>query len=143
VQDALDIARGDMLTAPLLPPRVDDDFTATICWFADENYTGQGRYLVKCGTQTVAGRILEIVHRLDVATLATEPNPDILRCNDIARVRFALAAPLAFDSYADNRATGAFIVIDADTNATVAAGMIAPSEEGPPTADVAGFDAGL
>ena len=143
VQDALDIARGDMLTAPLLPPRVDDDFTATICWFADENFTGQGRYLVKCGTRTVAGRILEIVHRLDVATLATEPNPDYLKCNDIARVRFALAAPLAFDSYADNRATGAFIVIDADTNATVAAGMIAPSDEGSPAPDVAGFDAGL
>lgn len=143
VQDELDIARGDMLTAPLLPPRVDDDFVATICWFADESFTGQGRYLVKCGTRTVAGRILEIVHRLDVATLATEPNPDTLKCNDIALVRFALAAPLAFDSYGDNRATGAFIVIDADTNATVAAGMIAPPVAGPPTPQAAGFDAGL
>ncbi len=142
VQDELDIARGDMLAAPLLPPRVSDTFVATICWFADENFNGQGRYFVKAGTRLVAGKIVEILHRLDVATLATEPSPDILRCNDIARARFELAEALAFDAYTENRATGAFIVIDADTNATVAAGMIAP-EEGSTVSVAAGFDAGL
>ncbi|HKT16734.1 MAG TPA: GTP-binding protein, partial [Stellaceae bacterium] len=121
VEDALDIARGDMLTAPLLPPRVEDAFSATICWFADTPFDGSGRYRVKCGTRSVAARIPAIDHRLDVATLSAEPKPDILRCNDIARVQFALAAPLAFDAYEDNRATGAFIVIDEDSNATVAA----------------------
>jgi len=143
VQDELDIARGDMLTAPLLPPRVDDELVATICWFADEDFTGQSRYLIKCGTRTVPGRIAEVVHRLDVATLHTEPNPALLKCNDIARVRFELGAPLAFDAYEDNRATGAFIVIDGDTHATVAAGMIARPDEGPATPEAAGFDAGL
>jgi sulfate adenylyltransferase subunit 1 len=143
VNNDLDIARGDMLSAPLLPPRVDETFVATICWFSDENFTGEGRYLIKSGTRTVAGRIAELVHRLDVATLATEPSPEILRCNDIARARFDLAEPLAFDAYDDNRTTGAFIVLDADTNATVAAGMIAQPEEGPPTPAAAGFDAGL
>ena len=143
VQDNLDIARGDMLTAPLLPPRVDDGFIATICWFGDDPFDGQGRYVIKCGTRTVNGRIAEIIHRIDVATLLTEPAPDILKCNDIARARFELAMPLAFDAYDANRATGAFIVIDQDTNATIAAGMIAPPEEGPATPEAAGFDAGL
>ncbi len=143
VEDALDIARGDMLAAPLLPPRVDHSFVATVCWFADENFTGEGRYLIKSGTRTVAAKIAEILHRLDIATLATEPHPDRLNCNDIARARIALAEPLAFDNYSDNRATGAFILIDADTNATVAAGMIAPPEEGPASPAAVGFDAGL
>jgi sulfate adenylyltransferase large subunit len=143
VQDNLDIARGDMLTAPLLPPRVDDGFIATICWFGDEPFNGQGRYAIKCGTRTVGARIAEIIHRIDVATLLTEPAPDILKCNDIARARFELAMPLAFDAYDANRATGAFIVIDQDTNATVAAGMIAPPEDGPATPEAAGFDVGL
>jgi sulfate adenylyltransferase large subunit len=142
VQDELDIARGDMLTAPLLPPRVADEFVATLCWFSDEAFTGQGRFLVKCGTRTVAAQIVEILHRLDVATLAREPNPEILKCNDIAVARFAVAAPLAFDAYDDNRTTGAFIVIDEDTNATVAAGMIARPED-VPSPEAAGFDAGL
>ncbi len=143
VQDELDIARGDMLAAPLLPPRTAKKFRATICWFADEPFMGEGRFLIKCGTRTVAGRIAQVEHRLDVATLAHEPNPDSLKCNDIAMAQFALAEPLAFDAYDDNRATGAFIVIDADTHATVAAGMVARPEDLPATPTAAGFDAGL
>jgi sulfate adenylyltransferase subunit 1 (EFTu-like GTPase family) len=40
-------------------------------------------------------------------------------------VRLRTARPVAFDAYADNRATGAFILIDEATNDTVGAGMIA------------------
>jgi sulfate adenylyltransferase large subunit len=143
IEGDIDIGRGDLLSAPLLPPRVDKNFTATICWFADETFTPAARYLVKCGTRTVSARIAEIVHRLDVATLATEPAPETLKCNDIAQVRIALAQPLAFDAYEDNRATGAFILIDVDTNATVAAGMIVRPEDEPAALDAAGFDPGL
>jgi sulfate adenylyltransferase large subunit len=143
VEGDVDIGRGDLLSAPLQPPRVDKKFTATVCWFADETFTPAARYVVKCGTRTVAARIAEIVHRLDVTTLAAEPAPETLKCNDIAQVRIALAQPLAFDAYEDNRATGAFILIDADTNATVAAGMIARPEDEPAALDVAGFDPGL
>jgi sulfate adenylyltransferase large subunit len=143
VEGDIDIGRGDLLAAPLQPPRVDKQFTATVCWFADETFTPAARYLVKCGTRTVAARIAEIVHRLDVTTLAAEPAPETLKCNDIALVRIALAQPLAFDTYADNRATGAFILIDADTNATVAAGMIARPEDEPAALEAADFDPGL
>jgi sulfate adenylyltransferase large subunit len=142
VEDDLDIARGDVFCVPLLPPRIDDAFTATICWFSDDNFTGHGRYLIKCGTRTVAARIAEIEHRVDMATLATESKPDVLKCNDIARVRIDLAEKTAFDAYDDNRATGAFILIDADTNATVAAGMIA-RRDGEAASDKINFDAGL
>ena len=44
--------------------------------------------------------------------------------NDIGRVRLRTSRPLVFDAYADNRATGSFILIDEGTNETVAAGMI-------------------
>ena len=44
--------------------------------------------------------------------------------NDIARVTLKLAQPIVADRYADNRATGAFIIIDESTNNTVGAGMI-------------------
>jgi sulfate adenylyltransferase subunit 1 len=44
--------------------------------------------------------------------------------NDIAHVAFKLAQPLCVDPYAENRATGAFIVIDESSNNTVGAGMI-------------------
>ena len=49
---------------------------------------------------------------------------DGLKLNDIARVHLSVQQPLAADAYADNRATGAFILIDEVTHQTVAAGMI-------------------
>jgi len=46
------------------------------------------------------------------------------RRGDIAQVTFKLAQPLFVDPYAENRATGAFIIIDESNNNTVGAGMI-------------------
>ncbi|MFX5332416.1 hypothetical protein ABTC54_20160, partial [Acinetobacter baumannii] len=47
-----------------------------------------------------------------------------LKLNEVASVNIALSEPIAVDPYAENRETGAFILIDRLTNATVAAGMI-------------------
>jgi len=44
--------------------------------------------------------------------------------NDIARVTIKTASPLLSDSYRNNRTTGAFILVDPSTHATVAAGVI-------------------
>jgi sulfate adenylyltransferase subunit 1 len=44
--------------------------------------------------------------------------------NDIARVGVKVQQSLVIDSYARNRATGRFIMIDDSTHNTVAAGMI-------------------
>jgi sulfate adenylyltransferase large subunit len=132
VADDVDIARGDLLAHRNSAAHVAGRIQATICWFADQALEGHGlrgdpgnkAYVVKCGTRTVAARFAEIVHRMDVNTLLTEPHPATLARNDIARVHLALASPAAFDSYHDNRVAGAFIVIDAESNATVAAGMV-------------------
>jgi sulfate adenylyltransferase subunit 1 (EFTu-like GTPase family) len=45
--------------------------------------------------------------------------------NEIGRVRLRTSAPLIIDSYAHNRATGSFILIDEATGDTVGAGMVA------------------
>ena len=44
--------------------------------------------------------------------------------NGIAEVAVETLQPLAFDTYAANRHTGSFVLIDLQSNATVAAGMI-------------------
>ena len=54
-----------------------------------------------------------------------EPAPPALAMNDTARLRFTLAQPVLADRYADNRATGSFLLIDEATNDTFAAGLIA------------------
>ncbi|HTI87104.1 MAG TPA: GTP-binding protein [Alphaproteobacteria bacterium] len=124
VADDIDIARGDLFAPAAAPSRTGDKVEATLCWFSDDAYQGGGRYAVKQGTRTIQARIAAIAHRFDVANLANEATTSLQR-NDIARVTLQFAQPIAFDAYHDNRSTGAFILIDEYTNATVAAGMIA------------------
>ena len=52
-----------------------------------------------------------------------------LELNAIGEVTIETAAASVFDNYAQNRATGSFILIDPATNATVAAGMITAAAE--------------
>ena len=68
-------------------------------------------------------RVERIDDRWNVSTQSREPAPDALAMNDIGRVRSRSRSRFA-DRYADNRATGSFILIDEATNDTVAAGMI-------------------
>ena len=58
------------------------------------------------------------------ARWTTSRRPGALELNDIGIVRLRLSEPLAVDPYAENRETGAFILIDEATNDTVGAGMI-------------------
>ena len=80
---------------------------------------------MRSGNRRVAARITKFVDCLDFATMRSETCPAILDRNDIATIGLRLALPLTIDPYKENRATGAFIVIDRDGNATVAAGVFA------------------
>ncbi|HEV2326797.1 MAG TPA: hypothetical protein VGS10_22860, partial [Terracidiphilus sp.] len=81
------------------------------------------RYLLKHTSQTVPAYVTSIEHRANLATLAHE-SAATLQMNDIGVVAVDLLRPIAVDEYDQNRATGAFILIDRESNATVAAGMV-------------------
>ena len=65
-----------------------------------------------------------IAYRLDIQTGHREPGVATLQANDIGRVTLKTTAPIMYDPYRQSRATGAFILVDESSNATVAAGMI-------------------
>jgi sulfate adenylyltransferase large subunit len=124
LEDDLDISRGDMLADPEQAPTVARELEATVCWMAERPLEPRTRLVVKHTTRTVRAIADELLSAIDIHTLEDQPLPERLELNDIARVRLRLAEPLAVDVYADNRATGAFILIDESTNDTVGAGMI-------------------
>ena len=98
--------------------------TATVCWFDERPLDRRRTYLMRHTTREVRARIDRLDHLWNVSTQEREPAPDALAMNDIGQVTLALAQPIVADRYADNHATGSFILIDEATNATVAAGMI-------------------
>jgi sulfate adenylyltransferase large subunit len=124
LSDDVDVSRGDLLADPTNPPAVARELTARVCWMSERPVEDGARVLVKHTTRTVTARIDEIVSVVDIATLEDGPSPGRMELNDLGLVRFRLAEPLAVDPYAQNRSTGAFILIDEATNETVGAGMV-------------------
>lgn len=122
--DELDVSRGDMFAHPDFAPQPRKEVEAMVCWMGEEPLAPRAKYLVKHTTNTVRAMVTDLVFRTDIHTLAHE-DADELAVNEIGRVRFKLAKPIYADAYADNRATGSFIIIDPFTNITVGAGMIA------------------
>ncbi len=123
LEDEIDISRGDMIvkSAEVLAPV--KQIEATVCWLSETPLQPARTYLVRHTTREAKAKVAGIAYRVDVNTLAQEA-ATTLAMNDIARISLKLAQPLVADRYADNRATGAFIIIDESTNNTVGAGMI-------------------
>jgi bifunctional enzyme CysN/CysC len=123
--DDLDIGRGAVLAAPEAPPTVADQLAATIIWLDEAPLLPGRRYRMKLGTgaETTA-QVTLLKHRINIETLDRQAARS-LEANDIGVCNVTLDRVVAFDAYADNRTTGAFILIDQSSNRTVGAGMIA------------------
>lgn len=123
--DDIDISRGDVLARAHNQPHVSTEFDATVCWMADASALEPGReYLVKHTTRTTRARIAALDYRLDVNTLHRDKSATALKLNELGRITLRTQQPLLLDEYSRNAATGSFILIDPDTNGTVAAGMV-------------------
>ncbi len=119
----VDVSRGDVIAAGDAPPQVASQFEATIVWMHDEPMLQGRAYLMKTGTRTVTATITPLKHKINVNTLEQLP-AERLELNDIGVCELELDRPIPFDSYADNKTLGGFILIDRLSNSTVGAGTI-------------------
>ena len=121
--DEIDVSRGDVIAAAGDPPEVADQFAAHVLWMDDAALLPGRPYWLQIGSRTVAVSVSEIKHRVDVNTqekLAAKR----LELNEVGYCNLSLDEPIAFEPYARNRALGGFILIDRQSNATVAAGTL-------------------
>jgi bifunctional enzyme CysN/CysC len=122
--DDVDVSRGNMLADPARPPVVAREVEARVCWMSERALEERVKIGVKHTTRNVRAVVEELVSVVDIHTLDDVQRPAKLELNDIGIVRLRLSEPLCVDPYAENRETGAFILIDEATNDTVGAGMI-------------------
>jgi len=123
LEDEIDISRGDVICAGNVPAEQTDQFAAHLLWMADEKlYTGR-QYYLKTANRIVTATATELKHKVNVNTLEHMSGKS-LELNEVGFCNFSLSAPIAFDSYKDNRKTGSFILIDKRSNATIGAGLI-------------------
>lgn len=121
--DEVDIARGDLLVAPNAPPVTANQFAADILWLGNEPMLPGRDYLLRIGHAWTTAHVTSLRHRLDMTTREHQA-ARLLEMNDIGLCHLTSLKSLSFDPYVENRATGAFILVDRFTHETVAAGMI-------------------
>lgn len=123
LEDELDISRGDLIADAQDPPQVSDQFAAHVLWMGEQPLLPGRPYWLKIGTRTVSASVTEIKHKIDVNT--QEPlAAKHLELNEVGYCNLYLDHGVAFEAYADNRTLGGFILIDRQSNATVAAGTL-------------------
>jgi bifunctional enzyme CysN/CysC len=123
LSDEIDVARGDIVVAAKDRAQVADQFAAHLVWMSASELMPGRSYLMKINNNTLGATVSELKHQVDITNLANLA-AKTLSLNEIGVCNLSLARAVPFDPYAENRGTGAFILIDRYSNETVAAGMI-------------------
>ena len=122
--DEVDVARGDVLVPTADRPAVSDQFAAHLLWMDEEPMLPGRQYMMRIGHVWTTASVTAVKHRVDMTALDHQ-SATRLALNEIGFCNLATAQRVALDPYAENRLTGAFILVDRFTNRTAGCGMIA------------------
>ena len=124
IKDELQISRGDTVTSLNYNPRIDSTISAQICWMSDEELNPNKKYLLKHSNKISKILIKQVVDKINIESLEKIQSEDSIKMNDIGNVIIKVQNDIVFDTYESNKVLGSFIIIDTDSNNTVAAGII-------------------
>lgn len=124
LEDDIDITRGDMIVRPNNQPNVTQDIEIMACWMGNQTLHQSKKFILMNNSSECKAIIKEIRYKVDINTLHRIEDDKKIEKNDIARIKLRTTRPLLTDTYQKNKNTGALILIDPDSNQTVAAGMV-------------------
>jgi len=124
LEDDIDISRGDMICRPNNQPKSGQDIDAMVVWMTDQPMVVGKKYQIRHTSNEARCIVKKLHYRMDIQTLHRDETVENLRLNEIGRISIRTTKPLFYDPYRQCRATGAFIIVDEQTNNTVGAAMI-------------------
>ena len=124
LEDDVNVSRGDMLVKTGEEPSVVKQLEATICWMDKAPLQASQKYYIKHGVNDVQAKITELTALIRTDFSGKEETPSQLSLNEIGEVSLKVSKPLFVDSYEENKANGAFIIINPKTNTTSGVGFI-------------------
>lgn len=139
----LDLDRGGLVTDFANKPQLSDQFQSNLLWFSEDafNKANSKEYFIKLNHSYTRARIDNVNYHINVDNLQKDSNIEDIGQNQIANVDISLSENLAFDDFITNRKTGSFLLIDKETNETIACGVISEvkKEDSVSTAKKTGF----
>jgi len=124
LEDDIDISRGDMICRPNNQPKSGQDIDAMVVWMSEQPMVVGKKYTIRHTSNEARCVIKNLRYRMDIETLHRDESAENLKLNEIGRLSFRTTKPLFYDPYRRCRTTGSFIIVDEQTNSTVAAAMI-------------------
>ncbi len=124
LEDDIDISRGDMIVRQNNQPEPKQDIEVMLCWLNEKELMLRAKYMIRHTSSEAKAMIKNIRYKLDINTLHRNEKDKAISANDICRATLRTTKPLLVDSYRVNRNTGSIILVDQETNETVAAGMV-------------------
>ena len=124
LKDDVDISRGNSIVSTQHLPKTEKEVTATICWMDNAAYIPGQKILLQQNSFRTKAVVKEVISKIDIHSFTQLESDGAMKLNDICKVLIKTAEPISFDSYADNRNSGAFILINENSNNTIAAGTI-------------------
>ena len=124
LKDDVDISRGNSIVPTEHLPKTEKEVTATICWMDNAAYIPGQKILLQQNSFRTKAVVKEVISKIDIHSFTQLESDGAMKLNDICKVLIKTAEPISFDSYANNRNSGSFILINENTNNTIAAGTI-------------------
>lgn len=124
LEDDVNVSRGDMLVKSTELPNVKKELQAVICWMDSKELSEGSKYILQHSNNNVLAKIDTIENAIATDFGGEEKANGHLKLNEIGQVKLRLNKPIYFDSYKNNKANGAFILIDSQTNATAGVGFL-------------------
>lgn len=124
LSDDLDVSRGSTIVPSSQSIQNDNNIEATICWMDNKSFQKGQKLIFQQNSFTSKAIIKEVIGKINIHTYKNEESDGQIQLNELCKVHLKTAENVSFDSYKHNRKTGAFILINENTNNTVAAGVI-------------------
>ncbi|HKC69029.1 MAG TPA: GTP-binding protein [Bacteroidia bacterium] len=124
LKDNIDISRGNSIVPVTNLPKITKEFVAIICWMDNEPFIPGQKMLLQQNSFCTKAMVKEVISKIDIKSFDAFKSDVSIKLNDICKVLIKTAEPICYDGYADNRGNGAFILINENTNNTIAAGTI-------------------
>lgn len=124
LKDDIDISRGMMFVKEQKEFLFEKELKAKLVWLDEKPMNQNEKYHIQAGARVQVCKVQEIVDLIKPENPLENHQTTEIKLNDIATVKIRLANPMYLDKFSENKNNGAFILIDQQTNNTVAVGFV-------------------
>jgi len=119
------LKRGDVLSEIINAPIISSEFSMYCCWLnSDVEMKLHCSYFLKMHAAETIINVSEVIYKIDTNTFEKVYDDKCVTVNEFAVLKITSQSPIAYDSFSDIPEMGRGILVDMETNHTVAAFII-------------------